>query len=86
MGHEPLTVTIKQPSALTVTVKQPSSVTANTKVFSIANVNLEKLKNVTTIPFGLNDNFVVVYDTTSKQWIAQALPEGITGDIDGGAY
>jgi len=85
--NAPLRVKLRPPSKnIGVQVKNPPTINATIRKIFLSNVNLEKLKNVDTTPFGLDTGFTVVYDLSSQTWITQPLPAGLTGDIDGGLY
>jgi len=82
----PISVVIPSRDPLRVSVKFPPKINTTINKVILSNVNLEELKNVDTLPYGLSSGFTVVYNSTTNTWITQPLPEGLSGDVDGGLY
>lgn len=67
-----------------ITVVQGSQPTGSVVIKKAENLTVQSLSNV--VSTDLQDGYTLVYDSETKKWIAQQIPAGSVGAVDGGTY
>lgn len=79
-----MSVTVRTGRNNAIAVSQGSQQTGSVVVKKADNLTVQGLSNV--VSTDLQDGYTLVYDAETKKWIAQQIPAGTVGAVDGGTY
>lgn len=79
-----MSVTVRTGTARSVSVNQGSQSSGSIVIKKGENLTVQGLSNV--VSTDLQDGYTLVYDAETNKWVAQQIPAGSVGAVDGGTY